>query len=182
MLQALGPAISGFISHPALQAWPWAETGRKAGAVTQWLRATEQNNARDRSGSTKPFWSSGKTHKIPQTWPAYQAHPKERGGKAGGLERDTGTTVYWGSLLRSLHEPMGGFGPLLFSCILCYPGCRSTELQKQFLSVSLDHFLLCLPGCTVCIILSRVKWRGFSLIKQSIEKWVDDCFKSSSAK
>lgn len=38
-------------------------------------------------------------------------------------------------------------------------------LQKQFLSVSFDHFLLSLPGCTVCIILSRFKQGEFSHIK-----------------
>lgn len=80
-----------------------------------------------------------------------------RGGVVRAPERETGTTVDWGSLL-SLHiRPLAGLASLFSFPASSHAGCQCAALQKQFLSVSLDHFLQSLPGCSVCIILSRIQ-------------------------
>ncbi len=74
----------------------------------------------------------------------------------GAPQWETGTTVYWGSLC---VRPLAGLALLSFPAS-SFPGCQSAALEKQFLSVSLDHSLLSLPGCTVCILLFRLKLKG----------------------
>lgn len=97
-----------------------AETGRKAGAVTQWLRATLQNNARDRSRSTEPFCTMEK-HTGSHRHDQHIKHiPKNEEGR-WGLQRGIQEQLFTGAPSEALRvRPLVGLAPLLFSCILLF--------------------------------------------------------------
>lgn len=171
VLQALRPAISRL--SPILHWRPGPEL-RQEGRPGQWLSGSgPHSRTTPEIGPDPPCHSAQwkeNTQDLGTDMSSISSTSQRMGRRGGGSREGDRNNCFLG-----LHpKPSAWDHWLVWPSSLfpasSYPGCQCAALQKQFLSVSLDHFLLSLPGCTVCFILSRFKQRGFFFRHQSY--WV----------